>query len=123
MEELFGTYFAQLRRGKLGLSLRKFCQEHGYDPGNISKLERGKLSPPQSREKIREYAEALGLAEDSDEWIEFFDRAAAARGDIPREILDNADIAEKLPVLFRTLRGDRVPDEDLDRLVEIITKT
>lgn len=123
MEAMFGSYFAEIRRTKLGISLRKFCEQNGYDPGNISKLERGKLSPPQSREKIREYADALRLDEGSDEWLEFFDRAAASRGEIPREILQDEDVVSKLPMLFRTLRGDRVPDKELERLVEIIKRS
>jgi len=54
----FGPYFKDLRiRRKL--TLRQFCLEHGYDPGNISKLERGLLPPPDSDAKLTEYAKAL----------------------------------------------------------------
>ena len=52
---LFGQYFKKMRQ-KRGLTLRKFCFKHGIDPGNISKLERGIISPPRSREKLEEYA-------------------------------------------------------------------
>ena len=80
MEAIFGSYFKQLRRQKKEMSLRSFCRKYGYDPGNVSKLERGKMPPPKSPDKLAEYAEALGIQEGSDEWIEFYDRAAAARG-------------------------------------------
>jgi len=36
--------------------------------------------------------------------------------------LADADIVEKLPILFRTLRGQKVPDEQLDELVRTIRK-
>jgi hypothetical protein len=43
-------------------------------------------------------------------------------GRIPPEILENEELMEKLPVLFRTLRGQKVPDEQLDELVRKIRK-
>lgn len=122
MSNQFGSYFKDLRRENTGLSLRKFCEKNGYDPGNLSKLERGKLKPPKSRDKLSDYAEALNLEEGSEEWMNFFDLAHACRGDVPEEVLEDEEVVEKLPVLFRTLRGDRVDEEELDRLVEIIRK-
>ena len=116
----FGRYFAELRRERLGMTLRRFCERHGFDPGNISKLERGKLPPPQSPDLLEKYARALGLKKGSDEWYEFFDRAAAARGEIPADVLEDDEVVAHLPVLFRTLRGDRVSDEQLRKLIEII---
>lgn len=118
----FGEYFAELRRRYTGKSLRQFCSDHGFDPGNISKMERGKLPPPQSSEILERYASALGLEEGSDGWYEFFDRAAASRGEIPPDLLNDADLVQSLPILFRTLRGSRVSDEQLSRLAEILRK-
>ncbi len=123
MEPVFGKYFAHLRRTRLGLSLRRFAEENGYDPGNLSKLERGKLPPPQRRDKLQGYAIALGLDEGTDEWIEFFDRAAAARGDIPPDLLEDDDVVERLPILFRTLRADPPSDEDLAKVIEIVRRS
>jgi transcriptional regulator with XRE-family HTH domain len=97
----FGRYFKE-RRAALGLSLREFCSRKKIDPSNLSKIERGRLSPPHG-EKLREYAHALQLKEGSDEWFEFFDLAAAEAGRIPDDLRE-ADIAAKLPVFFRTLR-------------------
>lgn len=97
----FGA-FVKARRAALGLSLRNFCARRDVDPSNWSKLERGRLPPPQG-EKLREYAQYLELKEGSNEWYEFFDLAAAEAGRIPEDLRDEA-IAVKLPVLFRTLR-------------------
>jgi transcriptional regulator with XRE-family HTH domain len=115
----FGEYFKQLRL-KRGLSLRRFSEANGFDAGNISRLERGVFPPPESETKLREYARALGLKPCTDEWIEFFDRAAASRGQIPRDLQKDENLVKHLPVLFRTLRGRKVSPEALDKLVELI---
>lgn len=118
----FGSYFAGLRRRNTEMSLRQFCSEHGFDAGNISKLERGKLPPPQSPEILERYASALGLQEGSDGWYEFFDRAAASRGEIPPDLLQDAEVAKSLPALFRTLRGTRLSEEQLKELLQVLRK-
>ena len=97
----FGAFIKE-RRAKLGLSLRVFCGEHGIDPSNWSKMERGRLQPPQDA-KLREYAGYLEIPEGCDEWYELFDLAAAEAGRIPDDLREE-EIAGKLPVLFRTLR-------------------
>ncbi len=104
------------------MTLRQFCEKFGFDGGNISKLERGLLPPPHSRPKLEQYAEALGLRKGTAPWYEFFDLAAASRGQIPEEILSNENLVRKLPLLFRTLRGEKVPEEKLDELIETIRK-
>lgn len=118
----FGEYFKE-RRIAAGMTLRAFCAKHGFDPGNISKLERGVFPPPESEQKLAEYAKALGLQRGSDEWYEFFDRAAAERGRVPVDLLDDEAILGKLPVLFRTLRGAKVDDVHLDEFIERIRRT
>ena len=117
----FGEFFKR-RRIALGETLRQFCHKNGLDPGNISRLERGLLPPPQGREVLASYAKHLKLKKGSDEWYEFFDLAAAGAGRIPPSILDDEELVEKLPILFRTLRGQRVSDEQLDELVRKIRK-
>ena len=121
MASAFGSYFKEIRTRK-GWSLRQFCEAHGYDAGNISRLERGVFAPPESPEKLREYAKALGLKEGGDEWIEFLDRAAAARGQLPADLQADEALLGRLPVLFRTLRGRKVTPEKLDQLVELIRR-
>ena len=115
----FGEYFKQLRL-KHGLSLRRFSQANGFDVGNISRLERGVFPPPESEAKLREYARALGLKPGTDEWLEFFDRAAASRGRIPQDLQKDENLVKHLPALFRTLRGRKVSPKALDKLVDLI---
>lgn len=117
----FGEFFKQ-RRIALRKTLRQFCRDNDLDPGNISRLERGLLSPPQGRETLESYAKLLKLKKGSDDWYTLFDLAAAETGRIPQELLDDEAIVEKLPILFRTLRGQKVPDEQLDELVRTIRK-
>jgi hypothetical protein len=71
---------------------------------------------------MREYAKALGLKEGSEEWIGFFDRAAAARGQLPADLQADEKLVGRLPLLFRTLRGRKVTPENLDQLVEMIRR-
>ena len=71
---------------------------------------------------MEQYAQALGLKKGSSAWYEFFDLAAASRGQIPEEILADDKLVKKLPVLFRTLRGEKVPEEKLDELIATIRK-
>jgi len=56
----FGDFFSAKRK-VLRKTLREFCRENGFDAGNISKLERGILPPPQSKEKRLQYASAINL--------------------------------------------------------------
>ncbi len=118
----FGEYF-KAKRIEKGFTLREFCKKYGLDPGNISKLERGLLSPPASREKLEEYATFLGLKKGSDEWLEFFDRAAASRGELPKDFLDDDEVLKALPVIFRTIRGKKVSREMLNELIDKIRRT
>ena len=118
----FGDFFKE-QRIKRRLTLRQFCQQFGFDPGNISKLERGLLSPPHLKEKLQEYASALGLKKESKEWYEFFDLASAHRGKIPEEIMKDKELVAKLPMFFRTLRGEKVSEKKLNELIEKIRKS
>jgi len=120
-ENAFGLYIKELRLSQ-GITLRAFCQEHGFDPGNHSRLERGLLPPPQKEEMLLNYAAALGLRPDSDEWMEFYDLAAAARGEIPKDLLSDEELLAKLPVLYRTLRGAQVPADKLDELIDKVRR-
>lgn len=116
----FGQFLKALRVNR-GVTLRDHCLSHGFDPGNYSRLERG-LYPPPKQELLEKYARALGVLEGTDDWMEYFDLAAVAKGELPRDLLDDAAVVEKLPVLFRTLRGDRIPPEKLEQLIEMLRK-
>jgi len=119
---LFGEFFRKKRMEK-GLTLRSFCLKNGFDPGNISRIERGLLAPSSSLEKLKEYAAALELKPGSEDWIEFFDRASACKGEIPIEIMKDPELVKKLPLIFRTIRGKKISDRQLDDLIETIRKS
>ncbi len=116
----FGEYFKQ-RRIAADLTLRAFCERHGFDAGNISKLERGILAPPHADEKLGEYAQALGMERESGEWFEFFDLAAAARGEIPADILSDAQVVERLPIMFQAMRD--LDPAQLDKFIELVRRS
>ena len=112
MSAKFGSLFKKHRLAA-GMTLREFCLKHGFDPGNLSRLERGRFSPPQSHEKLTEYAMVLGVESGSDEWQEFFDVAAVELGRIPPDQLDDGFRTR----LLGTFRGwTTTPDRDRDNL-------
>lgn len=117
----FGEFFKRKRIG-LGLTLRQFCQQNGFDAGNISKLERDVFSAPQSEEKIEEYANALKLKRGSVDWIEFFDLAAVSSRNLDLMKIKNEDLIQRLPVLFRTLDNKELTEEKLDQIIELIKR-
>jgi len=114
---LFGDFFKK-KRIESGKTLRQFCLENNLDPGNISKLERGILPPPTSEEKLEHYARCLKIKKGSDEWYEFFDLAHASAGRIPEEIVSDENLLSKLPLVFRTLRGQKLTREQLNELAK-----
>jgi transcriptional regulator with XRE-family HTH domain len=116
----FGALLKELRL-KSGQTLREFCTRHGFDAGNYSRMERGLFAPPQ-RDKIEAYAEALGVEKGSSTFVELLDRASVDRGELPSDFLADEELLDELPVLFRTLRGQPVGEEKLDRLVEILRR-
>jgi len=121
MGTLFGEYFRK-KRLEMRKTLRQFCLENGLDPGNISKIERGILPPPQSREKLVHYAKCLGIVEGGDEWLEFFDIARTDAGRIPEDLFVDKNIVAKLPLVFRTLKGQKLTGEQLERFVRALEK-
>jgi transcriptional regulator with XRE-family HTH domain len=118
----FAKYLKQLRLAT-GLSLREFCLEHGIDPGNYSRLERGLFPPPQRDELLEKYASALGLERGSDNWLQLFDLAAASRGHLPKDLLTDEELLDKLPALFRTLRGSAIEPSKLDDFIDDARRT
>lgn len=113
----FGEFF-KAKRQALGLTLREFCLKHKLDPGNMSRLERGLLLPPQDRSRLERYAKCLGLKRGNGDWDTFFDLAAVSKGRIPMELMEDEDLVAKLPLIFRVLRGKRFANKRLDDLVK-----
>ena len=120
--ENFASFFQALRK-EHRITLRAFCEAAKADPGNVSRLERRTIPPPQDREILSRYAKALKLKEGSDEWYLFFDLAAADRGIIPQDIMDDAELVKELPAFFRTLRGQKPTETEIRKVIEKIRKS
>lgn len=117
----FGDLFKS-RRIEKGLTLREFCRINGFDPGNVSKIERGLFQPPQSKEMLSKYAAALGIEEGSEDWLAFCDMAIISAGKIPEDIVTNEELMNALPVLFRKIRNKTLDAEALENLIKSIKK-
>ncbi len=120
-ELTFGEFFQTLRQER-GLTLRDFCKKAGADPANISRMERGAMPPPEDHEILERYALGLDLKQGSNEWYKFFDLASLTKGMIPKSIMDDQELVKKLPVFFRTLRGQKPTEQELKRLAEKLRK-
>ncbi|HVN49152.1 MAG TPA: helix-turn-helix transcriptional regulator [Bacteroidota bacterium] len=117
----FGEFVKNIRTQK-NLGLREFCIKYKHDPSNWSKIERGVLSPPRSQELLEEMAAQLGLKKGEKDWYTFFDLASIAQGIIPQDIISDDMLAQKLPVFFRTIRGEKPTKEDLKILSSLLRK-
>ena len=115
----FASFFKALRK-EHRITLRAFCEVAAADPGNISRMERRAIPPPQDREILTRYATALGLRDGSDEWYLFFDLAAADRGIIPRDIMEDEELVKELPAFFRTLRGQKPTEDEMRKIISKI---
>lgn len=119
----FGEFFRK-KRIERGLTLRAFCQKHNFDPGNISRLERGKLLPPKGKTRLRAYATSLGLKQGTKDWEKFFDLASISRGEIPQDIMENSsELVSKLPLFFRTVRRGKLKRKTIEEMIELIKKS
>lgn len=117
----FGDFF-RTKRVALGLTLRAFSERFGYDPGNISRLERNILPPSLDDEKLAGYASALQIKRDSENWVIFHDLAHSAKGKLPPDIKSDRDVAKLLPAFFRTMRNKKVDKQKLEKLIALLKK-
>jgi len=109
--------FVREKRIAAGLTLREFCRLVGFDASNWSKIERGLLAPPQSKNVLDEIASALKMKNGSQDYKELLDLAALST--IPEELLES-EIIQQLPVFFRTVRGEKPTAEELKTLINKI---
>lgn len=117
----FGDFF-RTKRIAIGLTLRTFSERFGYDPGNISRLERNILSPSLDDEKLAGYAIALQIKNGSGEWVLFHDLAHTAKGTLPKDILRNKQILTLLPAFYRTARGEKLDKNKIKALIRLLNK-
>ena len=115
---LFFGDFVKNYRIKQNITLREFCRLNAFDPSNWSKIERGILPPPKSKEVLTEISKSLNMLAGSEDCQTLFDLAVISH--IPTELLSDQSIVEKLPVFFRTLRGEKPTREELEKLLKIV---
>ena len=113
----FGGFVKDLRIKKT-LTLREFCRILHLDPSNWSKIERGLFPPPKSKKVLNELAKVLNLDEGSEDYATLIDLAAIAF--IPTELLSDQQVIEKLPIFFRTVRGEKPNREELEELIDLL---
>lgn len=81
-------------------------------------MERNITPPPRNAETLEQWATFFGL--EGEERTAFFDRAALARQEIPRDVASDERVLEALPVLFRAARSRPLDDARLESLIEDI---
>ena len=114
--------FIRARRATLRLSLRSFAEKADLDAGNASRIERGRVAPPENPEILDRIASALDLRRGSTQYQQLMDLAAAAKGRIPQDLLSDEQVAVRLPILFRTLRSKPLSGDQLEKLIDSIRK-
>lgn len=119
--QTFGEFF-RAKRISQGLTLRAFCKRYGYDPGNISRLERDILPPSLEDDKLAGYARALAIKKNAEEWVKFYDLAHTAKGQIPKDIMEKSESNKYLPLLFRTARGKKLSRKKLKELIKLLNQ-
>lgn len=118
----FGEFLESLRK-RSRMTLRDFCKAAGADPGNVSKIERGLMRPPQDEDILARYAKALGVEKGSDDWYRLCDYSAADQGIIPQDLMADEEVVKMLPAFFRTMRGQKPTEAEMRALVEKIRKS
>ncbi|NQT80167.1 MAG: helix-turn-helix domain-containing protein [Candidatus Aminicenantes bacterium] len=113
----FGEFIRNLRIEKR-LTLRDFCRSAKLDPSNWSRIERGFAPPPKSKVVLQGIAKILKIEEGSEEYNTLFDLAAI--GHIPTGLVSDEQVLDKLPVFFRTIRGEKPSRKELEELIRIM---
>lgn len=118
----FGEFFKGLRLDNK-MTLRGFCSKNGFDPSNVSKIERGIWPPPEADEDRMKYAKALALKKGTSNWDRFMDLAVAGTRTFKVRNVTDEEVLQKLPVLFRSVdKADLTPDQ-LDKIIKYVKKT
>jgi len=102
-------------RVRAGIGLRRFADLVNVQASNLSAVEQGRRQPPAGADQLREWADALGLVEGSEDWAVFFD-AARRRGELPADVRHLAD-RPLVPVLLRTIDNRQLDEEQIASLI------
>jgi len=77
MNNVFGKALYNHRIKELKLTLRQFCKTTGYDPGYVSRLERGFIKAPRTAKLLSKLLGMYGI--DAKQWIKFVELARKTR--------------------------------------------
>ena len=120
--QTFGEYLRECRV-KAGMGLRTFAEAAGIKPSNVSAIEYGRQSPPQTAMVLARMADAVGLPRGSPARQKLFDLAVAHKpGALPPDVAAYAGRTPGVPVLLRTLANKRLSREDLERLTKYVNE-
>jgi len=119
---VFGEWL-KAQRSRKRLTLRVFAKKAGLDPGNLSRYERGVVPPPQDEAVLERIGRALGLKPGSAPWSEMVHLSAIGARRIPPDVAEDAALLKALPILFRTLKGKNLTEEELIRLARRIQES
>ena len=114
--------FVRTKRLEVELGLREFCKLAETDPSNWSKVERGILPAPSDRDFLERIAKLLKLKKGTPDWFTFFDLASISQQKIPDDVYEDEDVISALPVFFRTVRGEKPSEEELDKLIDLLKR-
>jgi transcriptional regulator with XRE-family HTH domain len=118
----FGEHIRK-KREELRLPLRRFCVENGFDPSNVSKIERGILPPPTDPDMIARFARAIGLRPNTKEWTYLHDLAAVSAGRLPSDVAEDDALVAKLPILLRELHSKKSKEAQLEAIKKILRES
>ena len=108
--ETFAEYFMRKRISRKIL-LSELCQKNGFSREEISRIERGLISPLRCTISLEALAKSLGIKKTSDDWLRFI-HLAGKKLEVP--------LPSPLPVIFRTKEGLKVKQELLDDLARTL---
>ncbi len=117
--DTFGATVRQ-RRKELRLGLREFALRTELDPGNLSKIERGRLNPPQDINALDRICMALEWDLGGEMATMIHDLAAVEAGNIPPDLLTDAEVVARIPLLLRTLKNRQLDAEQMDQLIQMV---
>ena len=119
--ETFGARLRELRNAA-HIGLREFCEKVRMEPSNYSRLERDITPAPQDHGKLEPIREALSLEPQSSVWIDLLRLADLSRGALPRRVMTDAEVMNKMPALMRRLDGEPMTDEQVEELVALVRR-
>lgn len=111
----FGPYVKNLRLEKR-ISLRDFAIKTGMDVGYLSRVERGKVTPPQHPDAIKTIAEALEIESGCHQWEKMVDYAAVDNSNVPDDLMIRKPVTDILPFCFAKFR--HMSDDQFQKFVQ-----